>query len=85
MRLQHVRLSYGNKFFCKKLNDIHQNPAKYLVVENPEDYLFSSARNYADLDSLTEVLSRLVWVISFDLCYFMLGLTFSNFKSPVTR
>jgi len=34
-----------------------------MIVQNPEDYLFSSARNYADLDYLLEVIiesSRIV-------------------------
>jgi hypothetical protein len=26
-----------------------------MIVQNPEDYLFSSARNYADMDYLLEV------------------------------
>ena len=26
-----------------------------MIVENPEDYLFSSARNYAERDSLIDV------------------------------
>jgi REP element-mobilizing transposase RayT len=46
---------YSNKFFWEKLNYIHQNPVQDLIVEKPEDYLFSSARNYADLDSYIEV------------------------------
>jgi len=37
------------------LNYIHQNPVKEMIVENPENYLFSSARNYAELDSMIDV------------------------------
>lgn len=44
-----------NKFIYQKLNYIHNNPVKDKIVEKPEDYLFSSARNYAVLDSLLEV------------------------------
>ena len=33
----------------------HENPVKAGLVEKPEDYLYSSARNYADLDSVMEV------------------------------
>jgi len=34
---------------------VHQNPVKELIVEKPEDYLFSSARNYAGLDSYLDI------------------------------
>jgi hypothetical protein len=27
-----------------------------MIVQNPEDYLFSSARNYADMENLLEVI-----------------------------
>ena len=45
----------SNNFFYEKLEYIHNNPVKKLIVENPEDYLFSSARNYAELDSYVDV------------------------------
>lgn len=35
-------------FLESKLNYIHQNPVKDALVEFPEDYLYSSARNYAE-------------------------------------
>ena len=31
------------------------NPVKDLIVENARDYLYSSARNYADMDGLPDV------------------------------
>ena len=43
-------------FFDQKLQYIHNNPVEDLIVEKPEDYLFSSARNYAGLDNYLEVL-----------------------------
>ncbi len=46
---------FSNKFLYQKLDYIHQNPVKDLIVEKPEDYLFSSARNYAGLDSYLDV------------------------------
>lgn len=46
---------FSNKFLYEKLNYIHQNPVEDLIVVNAEDYLYSSARNYADLDSLLDV------------------------------
>ncbi len=50
-----AQLIYSSMFFYQKLNYIHQNPVKEMVVQHPEDYLFSSARNYADLDSLLDI------------------------------
>ncbi len=40
----------------RKLNYINMNPVIDKIVEKPEDYLFSSARNYADINFLVEVL-----------------------------
>jgi hypothetical protein len=39
----------------QKLNYIHNNPVVDKIVEKPEDYLFSSARNYANLDSELDI------------------------------
>ncbi len=44
------------KFIKQKLRYIHNNPVRAKIVENPEDYLFSSARNYADLDGELDVM-----------------------------
>jgi putative transposase len=41
---QHQRLDY-----------LHQNPVRAGIVYRPEDYVYSSASNYAGLDSLIEV------------------------------
>lgn len=46
---------YTNAVIDQKLDYIHNNPVEYGYVINPEDYLFSSARNYAGLDSLLEI------------------------------
>lgn len=51
----HAEEISSNKFIYQKLNYIHNNPVKDKIVENPCDYLFSSARNYAELDSLLDV------------------------------
>ena len=45
----------SNGFFNEKLEYIHNNTVKELIVERPEDYYFSSARNYAGLDSPLEI------------------------------
>ena len=34
---------------------IHENPVKEKIVTEAENYYFSSARNYADLDSALDV------------------------------
>ncbi|MES2680896.1 MAG: transposase [Bacteroidota bacterium] len=51
----HAEALISNKFIYQKLNYIHDNPVKDGIVEKPEDYLYSSARNYADLDSVLRV------------------------------
>jgi len=51
----HAEIIYTPAFFFQKLEYIHQNPVREMIVEKPEDYLFSSARNYAGLDSLLEI------------------------------
>ena len=44
-----------NWFIKQKVNYIHNNPDKDKVVSLPEDYYFSSARNYARLENDLEV------------------------------
>lgn len=46
---------FSTSFLYEKLEYIHNNPVKDMIVKNPEDYLFSSARNYAELDGYVEV------------------------------
>ena len=38
---------YSTAFLDEKMNYIHHNPVKAELVGNPEDYLYSSARDYA--------------------------------------
>ncbi len=38
---------YSAKFIFQKLNYIHQNPVEAGIVELPEQYLYSSAKDYA--------------------------------------
>lgn len=52
----HAELVYSQKFIEQKVNYIHDNPVKNGIVEKPEDYLYSSARNYAGLESLIDVI-----------------------------
>ncbi len=37
---------YGAAFICQKINYIHQNPVEAGIVEKPEHYLYSSAKDY---------------------------------------
>ena len=52
----HAEVLYSNTFIKQKLNYIHNNPVKDKIVQYPEDYIFSSARNYAGLESELEVI-----------------------------
>ena len=51
----HAELVYSNNFIGQKLAYIHENPVRAGFVEKPEDYLYSSARNYAELDAMIEI------------------------------
>jgi REP element-mobilizing transposase RayT len=51
----HAKEIYGNNFLEEKLDYIHNNPVEEMIVAKPEEYLFSSARNYAELDNVLEV------------------------------
>jgi len=51
----HAEKVYSNKFIKQKIRYIHNNPVAEKIVENPEDYLFSSARNYAALDNELDI------------------------------
>jgi REP element-mobilizing transposase RayT len=44
-----------NLMIDTRLNYIHENPVRAGWVENPEEFLYSSARNYAEMEALIEV------------------------------
>jgi len=52
----HAELIYSQRFIEQKISYIHNNPVRAGIVEKPEDYLYSSARNYAGLDNLIEII-----------------------------
>ena len=52
----HAEIVYGNQFMDSKILYIHENPVCAGIVEKAEDYLYSSARNYAGLDGVLEVI-----------------------------
>ena len=58
----HAEEIFSNKFIEQKIEYIHNNPVRAGFVENPEDYLYSSARCYVGLDAVFETeLAVLRW------------------------
>ena len=45
----------STSFIKQKIDYIHNNPVKDKIVTLPEDYYFSSARNYAGLENELEI------------------------------
>ncbi len=43
-------------FLQQKLDYIHNNPVKAMIVRNPHEYIYSSASNYAGMESLLDVI-----------------------------
>ncbi len=52
----HAEIVESNWFIKQKINYIHNNPVKDKIVTLPENYYFSSTRNYAGLDYELEVI-----------------------------
>ena len=46
---------FNNEMMDQKLDYIHENPVKEGIVQKPEDYLYSSARDYAGMKGLVEI------------------------------
>ena len=46
---------YGNHFIAQKVKYVHSNPVNDGFVEYPEDWVYSSAANYADKVGLLDV------------------------------
>jgi hypothetical protein len=53
--LSYRDISAPSGFLKQKVDYIHDNPVKDKVVTLPEDYYFSSARNYASLENDLDV------------------------------
>ncbi|NAS14458.1 REP-associated tyrosine transposase [Poritiphilus flavus] len=51
----HAEIATSNWFIKQKIQYIHNNPVAAKIVALPEDYLFSSARNYSEMESELEV------------------------------
>jgi putative transposase len=45
----------NSNLFKQKIDYIHDNPVRQLIVDRQEDYLFSSARDYAGIKGLVDV------------------------------
>jgi len=51
----HAEIVYGNQLMDSKIRYIHDNPVRAGIVDRAEDYMYSSAKNYAGLDGLLDV------------------------------
>ena len=51
----HAEHIYSQKFIEQKIKYIHKNPVRAGIVKHPEEYVYSSACNYADEDGLLDV------------------------------
>ena len=51
----HPEECYSDSFTNVKLNYIHENPVRAGIVNNPEDYVYSSAANYAGMRGVMEI------------------------------
>ena len=52
----HPELIYLYDFYMQKLKYIHNNPVRQEIVARPEEYLHSSAMNYAGEKGLLKVI-----------------------------
>lgn len=55
MNSNHPEEIHSEAFLHSKLNYIHENPVRAGWVENPEDYLYSSAANYVSGKGFMEI------------------------------
>ena len=61
----HPEIIFSNKFIFQKLNYIHNNPVVAGLVDKPEVYYYSSARNYAGLDAPIGIIFESQQLISY--------------------
>jgi hypothetical protein len=52
----HAVVIYSSEFAKEKLDYLHNNPVRTGFVRKPEDYVYSSAGNYAEIGSGLEVI-----------------------------
>lgn len=59
----HAVIIYSHDFMKEKIEYVHNNPVRAGIVEKPEDYFYSSARNYASLEAPLDIqLLTLPWI-----------------------
>jgi REP element-mobilizing transposase RayT len=51
----HAEVIYSHDFLVQKMTYIHENPVRAGWVEKPEDWMYSSLRNYLGLPALIEI------------------------------
>ena len=51
----HAVLLDTNDMIDQRIDYIHNNPVKAQIVDNPEEYIYSSARDYAGIKGLVDV------------------------------
>ena len=56
----HAELIYSDKFIIQKINYIHDNPVRAGIVENPEDYLYSSATDFAGKQCILDIVQMIM-------------------------
>jgi hypothetical protein len=47
---------FSQKIFRDKLNYVHYNPVEAGIVNFPTEYEYSSARNYAEMEGVLDVI-----------------------------
>ena len=52
----HIETIYSYEFYRQKLDYIHNNPVRQEIVERPEEYLYSSARDYYGQKGILDVI-----------------------------
>ena len=52
----HPVVIYSPEFAGEKLDYIHNNPVRAGIVRKPEEYIYSSATNYAEMESVLDVI-----------------------------
>jgi hypothetical protein len=56
----HPIILYSKALIQQRINYIHDNPVRSGIVANQEDYLYSSARAYAGMDCMLDVIVPLM-------------------------
>jgi putative transposase len=60
----HPMVITSNRIFYQKLKYIHDNPVKAGLASSPEQFMYSSARNYAELDGVLEIIFEMPQLIT---------------------